>query len=111
EAAIAKAIELQPVSAAAPEKLGRDLGEFIWTRATTMFEELSFKGDEIRAVRLGAFENLPKTVQRLAAIRTLRREPEFESIAASLKRAANILKQSKGIVQGIIPERSLLKEP
>jgi glycyl-tRNA synthetase beta chain len=111
EAAIAKAVALQPVPAPAPEKLVNDLGEFIWTRATTMFEELNFKADEIRAVRLGAFENLPRTVQRLSAIRNLRREPEFEAIAASLKRATNILKQSKGLAQGVLPERALLKEP
>lgn len=111
EAAIAKAVALQPVPVPVPEKLAGELGEFIWTRAATMLEDLDFKGDEIRAVRLGAFENLPKTVQRLAAIRTLRREPEFEAIAAALKRAANILKQSKGIVHGVLPERALLKEP
>src|SRR6202040_2204359 len=52
----------------------------------------------------------PAAARRLAALRAVRRDPAFEPLAAAFKRASNILKQSKGIQDGVLPERALLKD-
>lgn len=110
EAAVAKAIALQPVPAPEPLKLETQLLDFIWGRATSLFEEGGFRADEIRSVRFGALKDLPAAARRLAALRAVRRDPAFEPLAAAFKRAANILKQSKGLEDGVLPERVHLKE-
>jgi glycyl-tRNA synthetase beta chain len=110
-AAFATALGLQPVAAPEPEKLTSALADFVWTRAASFFEEIGYKVDEIRAVRHGAFANLSVAGRKLAALHALRAEPSFEPLAAAFKRASNILKQSKGVQDGILPERALLADP
>ena len=110
EAAAAKAISLQPVPVAEPVKLETQLLDFIWGRAASFFEELAFRSDEIRSIRFGALKDLPAAARRLAALRAVRNDPAFEPLAAAFKRAANILKQSKGAEEGVLAERALLKE-
>jgi glycyl-tRNA synthetase beta chain len=110
EALAARAVSLQPVPVPEPVKLEAQLLDFIWGRASSLFEELGFRSDEIRSVRFGAMKDLPATARRLAALRAVRRDPAFEPLAAAFKRASNILKQSKGIENGVLPERALLKE-
>jgi glycyl-tRNA synthetase beta chain len=111
EAAVAKAVAVQPVPAPEPVKLETQLLDFIWGRAASLFEELGFRSDEIRSVRFGALKDLPAAARRLAALRAVRRDPAFEPLSAAFKRASNILKQSKGLEDGVLPERALLKEP
>jgi glycyl-tRNA synthetase beta chain len=107
DAALDQAFSLQPVkSTEAPAQL-RD---FIWGRAQSMFEELGYKTDEIRSVRVGSFQSLPRTVLRLSAIHKARVQPEFETIAAAFKRAANILRQAKWD-DGRPVERAKLQAP
>jgi len=91
------------------EKLARQLLDFVWGRASSMFEELGFKPDELRSVRADALKNLPAASRRLAALRAVRRDPTFEPLAAAFKRASNILKQSQGLEEGVTPDRTLLK--
>jgi glycyl-tRNA synthetase beta chain len=110
DAAVAQAVSLQPVTAPEPAKLETQLLDFIWGRASSMFEELGFRSDEIRSVRLGALKDLPGAFRRLAALRAVRRDPAFEPLAAAFKRASNILKQSKGAEAGTTPDRALLKD-
>lgn len=106
DAALEHSFSLQPVkSPEAPTQL-RD---FIWGRAQSMFEELGYKTDEIRSVRAGAFQSLPKTVLRLASLSRMRKHPDFEHIAAAYKRAANVLRQAKAA--GSELDRARLKEP
>lgn len=109
DAALAKAVALQPVPAPDAAKLSAQLADFIWGRAASLFEESGFAVDEIRAVRADALRNLVASFQRLAALRAVRRDPSFEPLAAAFKRASNILKTSKGVED--VPEKSLLKEP
>jgi glycyl-tRNA synthetase beta chain len=111
DAALAEAVSLQPVPGAEPAKLQAQLVDFVWGRATSLFEELSFRSDEIRSVRFGALKDLPAAARRLAALRAVRRDPAFEPLAAAFKRASNILKQAKGLDDAVLPERALLKEP
>jgi glycyl-tRNA synthetase beta chain len=108
DAALAAAVALQPVAAPEPAKLVAQLADFVWARAASHFEELGFAVDEIRSIRQDALKDLPAAFRRLAALRNVRRDPAFEPLAAAFKRASNILKQSKGLENGIVPDRALL---
>ena len=110
ELALAGAVSLQPVSVPDPAKLTAQLCEFVWGRAQSLFEEMGYAVDEIRAVRAGALKDLPSAFRRLAAVRAVRREPAFEPLAAAFKRASNILRQAKG-ENGDAPDRALLQDP
>ncbi|MEQ1918053.1 MAG: glycine--tRNA ligase subunit beta [Elusimicrobiota bacterium] len=107
--AIAHALSLQPVSTPEPAKLAAQLSDFVWGRAQSLFEDLQYAVDEVRSVRVGAMKNFPNAFLRLAALRAVRRDPAFDSLAAAFKRASNILKQAK-IEDGLSPDRALLRE-
>ena len=110
EAAVAKALSLQPVPVPEPVKLETQLLDFIWGRAASLFEDAAFRADEIRSIRFGALKDLPAAALRLSALHAVRRDPAFEPLAAAFKRASNILKQSKGAEDGVTPDRALLKD-
>jgi len=110
EAALATALEAQPVKTAEPAKLAAQLVDFVWGRATSHFEEMGFAVDEIRSVRAGALKDLLAAYKRLVAVRNVRRDPAFEPLAAAFKRASNILKQTKDAPEGA-PDRAKLVEP
>jgi glycyl-tRNA synthetase beta chain len=78
------------------EAVLREAGEFLWQRAETLFLEQGFKVDEIRAVREGGLDDLPRTYKRLAALRAMRKEADFAALALAFKRASNILRQAPG---------------
>lgn len=71
------------------------LGRFLWQRVEAVCAEKGFPADEVRAVSEGAFRNLPRALRRLEALHKTRGVPEFETLAAAFKRAANILRQAK----------------
>jgi glycyl-tRNA synthetase beta chain len=113
EAAAAEAVSIQPStlpSLVNPSLVTTQLQDFIWGRAASFFEEQGFRSDEIRSVRLGALKNVSGSFYRLMALRSMSRDPSFEPFAAAFKRASNILKQSKGIEDGVSPDRALLKD-
>jgi glycyl-tRNA synthetase beta chain len=107
--AISRALSLQPVAVPDPAKLAAQLSDFVWGRAQSLFEDLKYAVDEVRSVRVGAMKNFPNAFLRLAALRAVRRDPAFDSLAAAFKRASNILKQAK-IEDGMAPDRALLRE-
>ncbi|MCR4295817.1 MAG: glycine--tRNA ligase subunit beta [Elusimicrobia bacterium] len=107
--AIARALALQPVATPEPAKLAAQLSDFVWGRAQSLFEEMQFAVDEVRSVRAGALKNFPDAFLRLAALRAVRRDPAFDSLAAAFMRALNILKQAKS-EDGAAPERALLRD-
>ncbi len=109
EAAVSQAVALQPISAAEPLKLAAQLLDFIWGRAASLFEEEGVRIDEVRSVRLGGLKDLSGARRRLDALRAVRRDPAFEPLAAAFKRASNILKQSKGLADAVIPDRTKLR--
>jgi glycyl-tRNA synthetase beta chain len=111
DAALAKAVSLQPIAAAEPAKLAAQLADFVWARAASHFEEMGFAVDEIRSVRAGALKDILAAYLRLNALRNVRRDPAFEPLAAAFKRASNILKQSKGSEDGLVPDRARLVDP
>jgi len=92
--AAAKALELQPGSGQDRARCLGLLEEFLWGRLEGVLEEAGFKVDEVRAVRDGGLVDLPRTVKRVSALHNIRARPEFASIAAAYKRAANILRQA-----------------
>lgn len=77
--------------------------DFLWQRVETLFLEKDYKADELRAVRAGGLKDLVRTFHRLAAVHTLRPEPDFVPVAAAFKRAANILRQA-GVDAGAAEE-------
>jgi len=107
--AIARAISLQPVATPEPAKLAAQLSDFVWGRAQSLFEDMKYAVDEVRSVRVGALKNFPNAFLRLAALRAVRRDPAFDSLAAAFKRASNLLKQAKGDDGGSV-ERAQLRE-
>lgn len=107
--AIARAIALQPVAVPEPAKLAAQLADFVWGRAQSLLEEMKYAVDEVRSVRAGALKNFPDAFLRLSALRAVRRDPAFDSLAAAFKRASNILKQSKG-EDGAPVERAQLRD-
>jgi glycyl-tRNA synthetase beta chain len=110
EAALVRALSLQPAAMPEPGKLAAQLSEFVWARAQFLFEEMGCAVDEVRAVRAGALKDFPNAFRRLAALRAVRRDPSFEPLAAAFKRASNILKQAKAD-NGTPPDRALLQDP
>ena len=92
-------------------KTAAELSDFIWGRAESLFQDMGYRIDEIRSVRPGALQNLPKTVMRLAAIHKVRENPDFELLAAAFKRAANILKQARVDAEDCVTlDRGVLRE-
>lgn len=76
------------------EPVEREILEFLWQRAESLFLELGYKVDELRAVAAGGLDDLPRTLRRLAAVHALRPDPDFVPLAQAFKRASNILKQA-----------------
>lgn len=72
----------------------KELLDFLWGRVETLWIEKGCRIPEIRSVREGALSNLPRAWRRLSAVRSLRADPDFEPLAASFKRASNILRQA-----------------
>ena len=90
------ALELQPLTLDEKSKRAAagKITEFLWGRAQSFFEEMGYRVDEIRAVRRGALEDVPRALLRLAALASIRRHPDFDALSAAFKRASNILKQA-----------------
>lgn len=91
-------------------KTERELREFLWGRAQSFFEDKGFKIDEIRSVRRGALASLKRTYLRLCAVQAVRKQADFEPLAAAFKRASNIVKQAGGAGESNGMEREGLKE-
>lgn len=113
--AVRHALDMQPQGLLKQGDIGRltpEILEFIWVRAQSLFEELGYRVDEVRSVKAGAFASLPRTYLRLAAIHAVRKNPEFEPLAAAFKRASNILRQAKNPDSAVAAvDRGILREP
>ncbi len=109
EAAVSEAVRVQPITVVEPKKLEVQLIEFLWARAASYFEDLGYRSDEIRSIRAGALRDLSSAFRRLAAVHGVRRDPSFEPLTSAFKRAANMLKQSQGVEEGVISDRNLLQ--
>jgi glycyl-tRNA synthetase beta chain len=80
------------------ELIGDDtaLREFILDRVKYYFREIrGFKYDEVNAVLASGWDDLVDVDARLKALQAVRPTDNFEPLAASFKRIANILKQAE----------------
>lgn len=108
ELVLLRGAELQ--EAAVPADFDGQIRSFLWARAEAGFLEMGYSGDEVQAVEAGATDDLLRTFKRLAAVHSLRPNPEFVALASAFKRAANILKQAgvdasapgRGVNRGLI---------
>ncbi|MEE8424452.1 MAG: glycine--tRNA ligase subunit beta [Elusimicrobiota bacterium] len=87
----------------------RKLEDFLWQRLEALFIEKGYRIDEVRSVREGGLSHIAKTFQRLAAVHSVRSEPDFLPLAQAFKRASNILKQAKVGHEGEV-DPELLKQ-
>ncbi|MFA6028771.1 MAG: glycine--tRNA ligase subunit beta [Elusimicrobiota bacterium] len=74
----------------------RELEEFFWQRAESLFLDQGFRQDELKAVKDGGLDDFPRTYKRLAALHALRAEAEFSALAQAFKRASHIVKGDDG---------------
>lgn len=97
--ALNQALELLPqalgLDRSRRAEVARALEEFLWNRAQAALEEMGYRVDEIRSVRVDGLSDLRRTFKRLAAVHAVRLHPDFGALAMAYKRAANILKQAK----------------
>lgn len=70
--------------------------DFIWQRAETLLTEQGFLFDEIRAVKEHFMKtgNIADCAKRVKDLHSARKNPDFEAITLSFKRAKNILRQA-----------------
>lgn len=113
--ALNQALELLPqalgLDRSRRAEVARALEEFLWNRAQAALEEMGYRVDEIRSVRVDGLSDLRRTFKRLAAVHAVRPHPDFGALAMAYKRAANILKQAKvDWSSEVSPSRALLEE-
>jgi glycyl-tRNA synthetase beta chain len=73
-----------------------ELREFLLDRIRYYFREVrGFRYDEVNAVLASGIRDLPDVAARLEALRDVRPTEDFEPLAASFKRIANILRQAE----------------
>lgn len=92
--------------------IGKDeaLGEFMLDRLKYYFREVrGFKYDEVNAVLASSWDRPLDAEARLTALQAVRPTENFEPLAASFKRIANILRQTDFKGEGAIDE-SLLED-
>ena len=87
-----------------------ELRDFLLDRIRYYFREVrGFQYDEVTAVLSSGIRDLPDVAARLEALHRVRPTEDFEPLAASFKRIANILRQANFSEPGAIDE-SLLEE-
>lgn len=90
-------LTLPPRLVLAPE-VEAQIREFILDRARFVLRERAgFAYDEINAVFRSGADDLVDAVQRLEALRTIRRSKNFEPLAISFKRIRKILEKANGL--------------
>jgi len=87
-----------------------ELREFLLDRIRYYFREVrGFRYDEVNAVLASGIRDLPDIAARLESLREVRPTEDFEPLAASFKRIANILRQAGFSEAGAI-DAGLLEE-
>jgi glycyl-tRNA synthetase beta chain len=89
-----------------------ELREFLVDRIRYYFREVrGFQYDEVNAVLASGIRDLPDVAARLEALHQVRPTEDFEPLAASFKRIANILRQANFTDPGAIDESVLEEGP
>ncbi len=88
-----------------------DLKAFLDERMAYYFREVKgFAYDEVNAVLAAPYLSVAGLLERLTAIHEIRNTPDFEPLAASLKRIKNILKQANQLGSDSQPDPALLTD-
>jgi glycyl-tRNA synthetase beta chain len=94
KALVDKAFSLLPEKVRANTNTPGLVMDFLKNRLENLWEAEGYKFDETRAVLATGFDDLLDAVERLKALKAIRPQPGFDSLAAAFKRASNILKQA-----------------
>jgi glycyl-tRNA synthetase beta chain len=94
KALVDKSFSLLPEKVKANANTPSLVMDFLKVRLENLWEAEGYKFDETRAVLATGFDDLLDAVERLKALKSIRPQPGFESLAAAFKRASNILKQA-----------------
>mgnify|MGYP001164706114 CR=1 FL=1 len=94
-AIVERALALFPESLGDRIKAGVSLRDFFGQRWSALAEARGFRSDEIDAVLAAGFSDVKDVWARLAALRGIRRHPDFAPLSVAFKRAANLLKQAE----------------
>ncbi len=79
------------------EAIERQVLDFLLERARYILKERSgYAYDEINAAFAAGADDLGDTVERIAAVKAIRKTKDFDPLAASFKRIRNILEKSAG---------------
>lgn len=76
-------------------KAAGSLKDFFQQRWAALAEARGFRPDEVDAVAAAGFDDVVDAWARLAALRDVRRHPDFAPLSTAFKRAANLLKQAE----------------
>ena len=107
-----RACALQPAGTP-PAETQAKLETFFRQRWTALLEERGYKADEIDAVLARGIGILKPALARLDALHKVRKQKEFEPLAASFKRAMNIVRQAAkaGTLDHIAVDEARLQDP
>ena len=111
--AAARSLKQHPPEVHAPEGVERQALDFLLERARYVLRERrGYTYDEINAAFAAGADDLGDAVERVAAVKAIRKTKDFLPLAASFKRIRNILEKSAGTgdktQQGVDP--TILKE-
>ena len=93
-AAIAAARGLHEVDGASAEEVTATLHPFLLERLRFLLERRGYRHDEIEAVLTTDCPDLTDAADRVAAVASVRKQPDFGPLALSFKRVQNILTQA-----------------
>jgi len=69
---------------------------FVKNRMVNILTDQGFSKEAVTSALAAAFDNVPDVKNRVAALDSLRQEPDFEPLAVTFKRVENILKKAEG---------------
>jgi len=93
---VEKAISLLPKTVVGnSSSLINSVLDFFRQRLETIFTDMGYKFDEVRAVLSCGFDNLSDAEEKIKAIKEIRKLPDFEPLIIGYKRASNIIKQAQ----------------
>ncbi|MGD8369306.1 MAG: DALR anticodon-binding domain-containing protein, partial [Desulfobacterales bacterium] len=77
-----------------PRETAADVYRFLQNRMAHLLAEEGFAKDTIAAVLEVSADNIPEVWNRVRALDGLRKDPDFEPLAAAFKRVGNIIRQA-----------------
>ena len=83
--------------------------EFLKNRMVNILTDQGFSKEAVNSALAASFDNVPDVKNRVAALDSLRQEPDFEPLSVTFKRVENILKKAEG-ASGAPAEASLFQD-